>query len=106
MAARARAQTRPTGGARRTSRRKLTPGNVAAVPKGPGVYVLLGARGSVVYVGKARSLHARLSEQLDTGRFPAVWFSYIPTTTEAKATQLERILLARWQPRFNVHRAS
>src|SRR5262249_41137474 len=89
-----------------TRKRKLTASNLERVPSSGGVYVLFGNRGSVAYVGKAKSLHAQLAEQLETGRIPASTFAFMRTETQAQATKLEHALIERWLPRFNLHVAS
>lgn len=87
-------------------RRKLSERNVAAAPTTRGVYVLYGSQGSPAYVGRGRSLRARLTDQLVTGRVPAVTFAYVETKTDAEASKLERELIQRLLPRFNVNNAA
>jgi len=87
-------------------RRKLSEKNVAATPPTWGVYVLYGTQGSPAYVGRGRSLRARLADQLNTGRIPAATFAYAETKTDAEASKLERELVERLLPRFNVHTAA
>jgi len=47
-----------------------------------------------------------LTDQLSTGRIPAATFAYVETATEAEALKLERELVHRLLPRFNVHSAA
>jgi excinuclease UvrABC nuclease subunit len=89
-----------------TRKRKLSEENVARVPASTGVYVLYGAQGSPAYVGRGRSLRARLVDQLSTGRIPAVTFAYAETPSDAAAAKLEHELVSRLLPRFNIHRAA
>ena len=89
-----------------TRKRKLSEKNIAAVPTAKGVYVLYGTQGSPAYVGRGRSLRARLTDQLTTGRIPAVTFAYAQTKTDAEASKLERELVKRLLPRFNIHSAA
>lgn len=89
-----------------TRKRKLTEENVARVPAARGVYVLFGTQGSPAYVGRGRSLRARLAEQLSTGRVPAETFAYAPARTDAESARLEQELMHRLLPRFNVHSAA
>lgn len=86
-------------------RRKLNEKNVAAVPATKGVYVLYGTHGSPAYVGRGM-LRARLTDQLTTGRVPAAAFAYAETRKDAEASKLERELIQRLLPRFNVHSAA
>jgi excinuclease ABC subunit C len=81
------------------------------LPDSPGVYLFQGARGRILYVGKARSLKKRLSsyfhkEPLDT-KTAALLRSYrdietIVTNTELEALLLENTLIKRHRPRYNV----
>ncbi len=85
---------------------------LALVPAGPGVYVMRGADGGVIYVGKAASLRNRvrsyfgspmsmegktrlLAEQIAD-------FEYIVTHTEQEAMHLEAAMVKRHQPIFNI----
>lgn len=77
----------------------------------PGVYGMLDARRQLIYVGKAKSLRARLlsyfrrkSRDPKAGRIMAhtrsiVW-EYTPNEFAALLRELE--LIRRWRPRFNV----
>lgn len=81
------------------------------LPEAPGVYMMLGAAGEVLYVGKAKSLksrllshfraasptirHRRLMEQVCDLRLNI-------TRTEAEALLLEHTLIKAEMPRFNV----
>jgi excinuclease ABC subunit C len=77
----------------------------------PGVYGMVNAAGELIYVGKAKSLRARLlgyfrprSRDPKAGRIVAdaralVWE---PVATEFAALLRELELIHRWQPRFNV----
>jgi len=81
------------------------------MPGGPGVYRMLGAREEVLYVGKARSLRARVVsytrlDQLSTrirrmvGETTRV--EVVITHTEVEALLLESNLIKRHRPRYNV----
>lgn len=100
---RAPCYTEPTMARALGRKRKLSDENVARVPASRGVYVLYGAQGSPAYVGRGQSLRARLTDQLTTGRIPAVTFAYAETSTDAEASKLEHELVGRLLPRFNVH---
>jgi len=81
------------------------------LPAAPGVYRMLDAEGSVIYVGKARSLKARVSNYTrlggHTNRIARMIAStaameFVSVRTEAEALLLEANLIKRFRPRFNV----
>ncbi len=81
------------------------------LPSSPGVYRMLDAAGDVIYVGKARSLKARVSNYARLGghtnriaRMIAATASmeFVTVRTEAEALLLEANLIKRFRPRFNV----
>ncbi len=83
------------------------------VPSQPGVYNILDAGGHIIYVGKARSLGARLRQHVRgdsdrTGGWAQVMhqkladFDYIVTRTETEALILEATLIKQHKPRFNI----
>ncbi|MBU6405824.1 MAG: excinuclease ABC subunit UvrC [Alphaproteobacteria bacterium] len=81
------------------------------LPPKPGVYRMLGHDGEVLYVGKAKSLKARVS-QYAQGRVHAnriarmitlvAAMEFIVTKTETEALLLEANMIKRLRPRFNV----
>ena len=84
---------------------------VATLPNAPGVYRMLAADGSVLYVGKARSLKKRvasyargLGHTARIARMIALTASmvFVTTQTEAEALLLETNLIKQLKPRFNV----
>jgi excinuclease ABC subunit C len=81
------------------------------LPQSPGVYRMLDAAGEVIYVGKARSLKARVSNYArlngHTNRIArmilaTVSMEFVTVRTEAEALLLEANLIKRFRPRFNV----
>jgi excinuclease ABC subunit C len=81
------------------------------LPDGPGVYLFKGARGRILYVGKALSLKKRVASYfskdardtktqalLDTHRE----LETIGTNTELEALLLENALIKKHHPRYNV----
>ncbi|MFA5956294.1 excinuclease ABC subunit UvrC [Hyphomicrobium sp.] len=81
------------------------------LPQSPGVYRMLDAAGAVIYVGKARSLKARVSNYArlngHTNRIARMILStasmeFVSVQTEAEALLLEANLIKRFRPRFNV----
>jgi len=81
------------------------------VPARPGVYRMLDRKGDAVYVGKARSLKARvqnythpmgLSNRLRRMVAETTTLEIVVTATEAEALLLECNMIKRLMPRFNV----
>ena len=81
------------------------------LPSSPGVYRMLNDAGDVIYVGKARSLKARVSNyarlQGHTNRIARMItattaMEFVTVATEAEALLLEANLIKRFKPRFNV----
>ena len=77
----------------------------------PGVYRMLDARGDVLYVGKARSLKARVANYTQvkglTNRLQRMVsqcraMEIVVTNSEAEALLLEAQLIKRYRPPFNV----
>jgi excinuclease ABC subunit C len=86
-------------------------GYLKALPGGPGVYRMIDAAGTVIYVGKARNLKARVTNYARAGNHPARTMRMIAATaamefvtvrTEAEALLLEANLIKRFRPRYNV----
>jgi len=78
----------------------------------PGVYRMLDARGDVLYVGKARSLKARVVNYTQTNGLTnrtlrmisqTRGMEIVTTNSEAEALLLEAQLVKRFRPPFNVH---
>ena len=89
----------------------LRAGVRAECPRRPGVYGMLDRAGKLLYVGKAKSLRARLlsyfrpnSRDAKAGRIlrhtRAVVWEFTPCEFSALLRELE--LIRRWRPRFNV----
>ena len=81
------------------------------LPSVPGVYRMLNNDGEVIYVGKARSLKARVANYARLGghtnriaRMISVTaaMEFVTVRTEAEALLLEANLIKRFRPRFNV----
>jgi excinuclease ABC subunit C len=85
--------------------------DLARLPLGPGVYLFRGGRDEVLYIGKAKSLRARVRTYFAGGdaragisqlvsRIERV--EVIVTQSEAEALHLEQNLVKRHRPPFNV----
>src|SRR5712692_12100125 len=84
----------------------------AQLPLGPGVYLYKDAAGRVIYVGKAKSLRARVRSYFSEDRLAdaktdsllaeARDVDYILVDNEKEALALENNLIKQWKPRFNV----
>ena len=81
------------------------------LPTRPGVYRMIDASGEVLYVGKARSLKARvtnyarptgLSNRILRMVMATASMEFVTVRTEAEALLLEANLIKRLRPRFNV----
>src|ERR1051325_3755120 len=85
---------------------------IRTLPTRPGVYLYKNAEGEVIYVGKAKSLRARVrnyfveaaSEDAKTGSLmrEAVDVDYIVVDNEREALALENNLIKQKKPRFNI----
>ena len=85
---------------------------VSTLSTRPGVYLFKSADRTVLYVGKAKALRARVRSYLgrDQARHPkthqlvrrTAWVETIPVGTEMEALILEANLIKEHQPRFNI----
>jgi excinuclease ABC subunit C len=90
----------------------LSMDNTGLVPREPGVYLFKDRSGKVLYIGKAKNLHTRLSSYLTRGRdqpykswlmiMSAHSLDHIITATEKDALILEGNLIKKYRPRYNV----
>jgi excinuclease ABC subunit C len=81
------------------------------LPGSPGVYRMIDAGGTVIYVGKARSLKARVTSYARAGNHTnriarmisaTATMEFVTVRTEAEALLLEANLIKRFRPRYNV----
>ncbi len=88
-------------------------GQLKRLPAGPGVYLFRDDAAAVLYVGKAKSLRARVRQYFQAGRSDTrtgidqlaartVEIETIVTGTEVEALHLEQNLVKRHRPPFNV----
>ncbi len=80
------------------------------IPSLPGVYLFKNAAGTVVYIGKAKSLHHRVNSyfqrhnrdwKVETIRSVYADLEFIITKNETEALLLEAELIQRYQPELN-----
>lgn len=85
--------------------------NLSRLPNKPGVYRMFGEDDTVLYVGKAKSLSARVSSYTRIGghtqRIAAMILAtarmeFVVTETETEALLLEASLIKSLKPRFNI----
>lgn len=90
---------------------KLIEAKVATLPGGPGVYRMLDGEGTVLYVGKAKNLKARVrSYARPKGHNNRILrmieatrdMEFIRTETETDALLLEANLIKKLRPRYNI----
>jgi excinuclease ABC subunit C len=84
----------------------------ARLPLSPGVYLYKDEHGAVIYVGKAKSLRARVRSYFSDERLAdaktgtliseARDVEYILVDNEKEALALENNLIKQWKPRFNI----
>ncbi len=85
---------------------------IRQLPTSPGVYLYKNAAGEVIYIGKAKSLRARVrsyflegaAEDAKTGTLlrEAADLDYIVVDNEGEALALENNLIKQKKPRFNI----
>jgi len=82
-----------------------------SIPDAPGSYQFLDAEGRVIYVGKAKSLRARVRSYFRGGDERAqvkflvsrvTSFETLVTTNEKEAFILENNLIKQYKPRYNI----
>ena len=81
------------------------------LPDAPGIYRMLGAKGDVLYVGKAKSLKKRVASYAKSGGHndritrmisETAEMLFVTTASETEALLLESNLIKRLKPRYNV----
>lgn len=104
--------TKSRGASRKAVRERID-GVVGLMPREPGVYLMKGEDGQIIYIGKAKVLRSRVQQyfrpQANDGRrqFWALVRSvrdleYIVTDTELEALILESNLIKTHKPRYNI----
>ena len=83
---------------------------IASIPDNPGVYQYFDETGKIIYVGKAKNLHKRVSSyfnKIQTGKLRVLVkkiadIQVIVVNSESDALLLENNLIKKFQPRYNV----
>ncbi len=83
---------------------------LALVPNKPGSYQMKDKNGVIIYVGKAKNLHKRVSSYLNreqTGKTKKLVeniddFEYIVTSSELESFILELNLIKKYDPKYNI----
>ena len=84
----------------------------ASLPQAPGVYLFKDPSGSVLYVGKAKKLRARVSSYFNRGPRDSrmlmlaartASIETVLTASESEAFLLENSLIKRFAPRYNIN---
>ena len=85
---------------------------ISRLPDSPGVYIMKGDKGEVLYVGKAANLRKRVASYFYKGRdlterirvmtARVADITYMPTATEAEALIYENSLIKQLAPKYNV----
>jgi len=85
---------------------------IAALPQEPGVYLMRGEDGQVLYVGKAKNLHKRVRSYFEGGREERLQIPVLESLvadieavvvgTEKEALILENELIKQHKPPFNI----
>jgi excinuclease UvrABC nuclease subunit len=66
-----------------------------------GVYLLCG-QGEVLYVGTSHDIASRIETHEQAGRIPFLTVEFTPVDDRAERHEIERTLIARLKPRFNI----
>jgi excinuclease ABC subunit C len=85
---------------------------VSELPQEPGVYLYKDEHGTVIYVGKAKNLRARVRSYFNDDRLAdtktgslihdARDIDFIQVDNEKEALALENNLIKQWKPRYNI----
>lgn len=97
---------------KRLTRAERLKRKVSRLPRAPGVYLMKGRQGNVIYVGKASNLRARVRSYFNAGgdsrTFVALLdrilydIEIVVTANEKEALLLENNLIKEHRPRYNV----
>jgi len=91
--------------------RDVLKAHVGKFPTEPGVYLMKNLKDKVIYVGKAKSLRARVRSYFSEGELSiktrylmmnVIKIEYILTKTEVEAYLLEASLIKKYRPRYNI----
>src|SRR5205085_7100616 len=83
------------------------------VPHAPGIYLMKDATGSIIYIGKAKDLHKRVSSYFMKAKAQDGWktrrlvdqitdLDFVVTDNETEAFLFESNLIKRYRPVYNI----
>ncbi len=94
------------GGTKRLSRAERIAEQRRSLPDSPGVYLFYGSDGTLLYVGKARSIRKRVASHFSGGNSRLTSrvdrIDTLVTATEAEALLAEQSFIKRHRPHFNI----
>ena len=92
---------------------ELIRGKLRHLPQRPGVYLMKGDAGEILYIGKAKSLRSRVRSYFGSGQVDSLKtrelvrrihdLETIVVNSEAEALILENNLIKEHRPRFNIN---
>ncbi len=91
--------------------KKIIKDKISLIPKNPGVYRMIGQKGEILYIGKAKNIPNRLKSYITDSNLPirtermlALTKNLEITTTnnESEALLLEANLIKKHKPRYNI----
>ncbi|MFQ5722232.1 MAG: GIY-YIG nuclease family protein, partial [Candidatus Aminicenantales bacterium] len=93
-----------------SKKRKSLKDKLKVLPSKPGIYLFKNSQGSVLYIGKARSLKDRVKSYFQATAEAKVKnilaetadLDFILTDSAKEASFLENNLIRRYQPKFNL----
>lgn len=84
---------------------------ISGLPKSPGIYQYLNSKGEIIYIGKAKNLHARVSSYLHKKGQSRKTLKLLDTVSEIRyavvenaedALLLENNLIKKYRPKYNI----
>ena len=90
----------------------ISAASLSHLPDNPGVYLMKDSKGTIIYIGKARSLSSRVRSYFQRGAVHSsktsrmveevVEIDWIITSSDLEALLLESNLVKHHHPRFNI----
>ncbi len=91
--------------------KKIIKDKISLIPKNPGVYKMIGEKGEILYIGKAKIIPNRLKSYVTESNLPIRTermlsltknLEVTTTTNESEALLLEANLIKKHKPRYNI----